>query len=144
MSMKFITLLLTISLMSLTFPVNAGDGYDTPGMQGTRPASSARGSVGETYGQTVGRKLGSGFSNIALGWVEVPKNVISTSNDLNPIAGFTLGIIKGAMHAGARTVTGITDLLTAPVPTKPIVEPDYVWQNFSTDTHYGPVFQLTE
>ena len=122
MSMNLRVLLIPVFLMSLVSPANAE----------------------ESYGDTVGRKLGSGFSNIALGWLEIPKNVLNTSNDLNLIAGFSLGVLKGVLHTTGRMLTGVVDVVSAPLPTQPIVEPDYVWENFAIDTHYGPAFQQKE
>jgi putative exosortase-associated protein (TIGR04073 family) len=95
----------------------------------------------DSYGDTVQLKLGSGVSNILLGLVEVPKNIISTSNQANVLLGITGGTVKGTAHALGRTLAGIVDVLSFPVPTKPITNPPFVWQNWYTDTTYGPFFQ---
>lgn len=93
------------------------------------------------YGQLVGRKLASGFSNMALGIAEIPKNMIITTNQTNALFGVTGGAIKGLLHTLGRTLSGIVDIVTFPVPTQPITRPPLVWQDFQTETQYGPVFQ---
>jgi putative exosortase-associated protein (TIGR04073 family) len=93
------------------------------------------------YAQVVGRKLASGFSNMALGAAEIPKNMIITTNQTNAIFGVTGGAIKGLLHTLGRTLAGIVDIVTFPIPTQPITRPPLVWQSFETETQYGPVFQ---
>jgi putative exosortase-associated protein (TIGR04073 family) len=93
------------------------------------------------YGQLVGRKLASGFSNMALGIAEIPKNMIITTNQTNALFGVTGGAIKGLLHTLGRTLSGIVDIVTFPIPTQPITRPPLVWQDFQTETQYGPVFQ---
>ena len=119
MSKKLRTFLLSIALLSPMSPAGAAD-----------------------YGEEVGMKLGSGFSNIALSWLEVPKNMINTTNQTNLALGLIGGVIKGVLHTLARTTAGVTDVLSAPLPTQPIVEPQFIWQNFDVETHYNPVFKL--
>jgi hypothetical protein len=43
-----------------------------------------------------------------------------------------------------RTGCGIVDLITFPIPTKPIAYPVYIWDNFDIDTTYGEVFRLNK
>lgn len=94
----------------------------------------------DRYGDTVRLKVGSGFSNILLGLLEVPKNIISTSNQANVLLGITGGTVKGTAHALGRTLAGIVDVVSFPVPSPPITHPPFVWQNWYTDTTYGPFF----
>lgn len=96
----------------------------------------------ESYGKTIGLKAGSGFSNILFGILEVPKNIIKTSNDVNLLFGVTGGTVKGTAHALGRILSGIVDVVTFPVPTKPITSPAFVWENWYTDTQYGPYFPI--
>jgi putative exosortase-associated protein (TIGR04073 family) len=100
----------------------------------------------KTYSANVQDKAKHGAINIATGWMEVPKNIIKTTNDTdgNIAFGFVGGGLKGVLETLARTGAGIVDLVTAPIPTKPIAKPQFVWQEFSQDTTYGPVFQLKE
>jgi len=97
--------------------------------------------AGDDYGTAVGQKLGSGLSNLTLGWLELPKNVVNTSNETNLAVGVTGGVLKGVLHPLGRTLAGTVDVLSAPFPTKPIVTPPFVWQNFNTETQYNPIFK---
>jgi putative exosortase-associated protein (TIGR04073 family) len=88
-------------------------------------------------------KAASGFANMGLGWIEIPKNVINTSNEWNNVLfGMTGGLVKGTLHMLGRTVSGVVDLVTFPLPTQPIAQPPFVWQNFTMETQYGPIFKL--
>lgn len=98
----------------------------------------------DNYGRDVGMKLGSGFSNIALGWVEFPKNMINTTNETNVIFGLSGGFLKGGLHTLGRIASGLVDVLTFPLPTEPITRPPFVWENFGIETQYGPVFQMKD
>jgi putative exosortase-associated protein (TIGR04073 family) len=76
-------------------------------------------------------KLGRGVANTLTGWVELPKNVYSTSVEDNAFAGMTLGLAKGAGMSIVRTGAGIYEIATFPFPLpedyKPILEPEYVF-----------------
>ncbi|PPC89415.1 MAG: exosortase [Methylobacter sp.] len=85
-----------------------------------------------------------GFANMTTAAVEIPKNIINTSNDSNIIYGIVGGILKGTIHTVGRISVGLLDLITFPIPTKPIVQPNYVWQNFKIDTTYGDLFSLSD
>ncbi|MFN5744566.1 MAG: exosortase system-associated protein, TIGR04073 family [Methylococcaceae bacterium] len=95
---------------------------------------------GGTYGDAIRLKLGSGFSNMLFGIAEVPKNIINTSNQANVLLGVSGGTLKGVLHSVGRMLSGVTDVLTFPAATKPITTPAFVWQDFATDTSYGPFF----
>ena len=104
--------------------------------------SPAQAEPTETYGQTVGRKALSGLANIGVSFLEIPKNIINITNDSNIVWGLAGGGLQGLVNMGARTIIGISDLMLAPLPTQPIVYPLYVWQDFESDTNYGPIFRL--
>lgn len=76
-------------------------------------------------------KLGRGLANTLTGWVELPKNIYSTSVEDNPLAGITLGLAKGAGMTLVRTGAGIFEIATFPFPLpedyKAILEPEYVF-----------------
>ncbi len=76
-------------------------------------------------------KLGRGVANTLTGWVELPKNVYSTSVEQNALAGITVGLAKGAGMSIVRTSAGIYEIATFPFPLpqdyKPILEPEYVF-----------------
>lgn len=76
-------------------------------------------------------KLGRGVANTLTGWVEIPKNIYSTSVEDNAFSGMTLGLAKGAGMTLVRTGAGIYDIATFPFPLpedyRPILEPEYVF-----------------
>ena len=76
-------------------------------------------------------KLGRGVANTLTGWVELPKNIYSTSMEENAFAGLTLGVAKGAGMSIVRTGAGIYEIATFPFPLpqdyKAILEPEYVF-----------------
>jgi len=98
----------------------------------------------DNYGRDVAVKLGSGLSNLALAWVEFPKNIINTTNETNVTLGFSGGVLKGGLHTLGRIASGVVDVITSPLPTQPITNPTFVWENFNVETQYGPVFQLKD
>jgi len=90
----------------------------------------------ETYLQGFGNKVSQGLANIAFGIVELPKNVVNISNDQNIFVGMTWGILRGAGHTVGRTLVGVGELVTSPIPTKEFAAPAYVWDRFSEDSRY--------
>ncbi|MEQ1528830.1 MAG: exosortase system-associated protein, TIGR04073 family [Methylococcales bacterium] len=95
-----------------------------------------------SYGQKVGDKALNGFTNLTTGILEIPKSIITTTNESNIIYGAVGGLFKGMVHTAGRMGVGITDLITAPLPTKPIAHPGYIWDDFDTETTYGDTFRL--
>jgi hypothetical protein len=119
----------------------------------------------DRYVRQVGDKALNGFTNIVTGPLEMPKSIINVTNhasygygnnysvnnnysnndpDDNIVYGVIGGVISGALNATGRIMTGVTDLVTAPLPTKPIVQPRYVWDDFDKTNSYGPVFRLVD
>lgn len=92
----------------------------------------------ESYPQTVGRKLLSGFGNISTAAAEIPKNIIIVNNESNIAWGLVGGSFKGLLHMVGRIGAGAVDLVTAPIPTYPIVNPGFIWDDFYAETTYGP------
>jgi hypothetical protein len=96
-------------------------------------------------------------------WLEIPKNMINVTNGGNASYGNMLsqnnaaygnsgiqpnvfygivgGLFKGLVHTGGRLGVAVADLITIPLPTKPIAHPIYIWENFDIDTTYGDVFR---
>lgn len=95
-----------------------------------------------TYGGKVGRKASSAFANLTTSWLEVPKNIINTTNQSNVFYGIVGGLFKGLVNMAGRLGVGVADLVTIPLPTKPIAYPVYIWEDFDVDTTYGDVFRL--
>ncbi|MEN8259319.1 MAG: exosortase system-associated protein, TIGR04073 family [Pseudomonadota bacterium] len=138
--------LLALSLAALPATGVAQGLYE---MQRTHPyrtayPSSATDQTQKTYGQQVAHKAVSGLANLMTGWFEIPKNIINTTNSVNLAWGVTGGLFKGVLNMAGRMMSGMADLLTAPLPTKPIPNPEFVWHDFDVDTTYGDVFRLRE
>ncbi|MCQ8117685.1 exosortase system-associated protein, TIGR04073 family [Methylomonas rosea] len=98
----------------------------------------------ESYGETFGRKLTTGLANIATSSLEIPKSIILINNQSNVIYGFIGGTFKGLLNMGGRIGVGVLDLVSAPIPTQPIVHPLYVWDNFNAETTYGKAFRPSD
>lgn len=98
----------------------------------------------QSYGERVGEKALNSFANLTTGWLEMPKNIINTTNQSNIIYGFIGGLAKGMIHTAGRMGVGIAELVTLPIATDPIIYPLYIWDNFNVDTVYGNVMQVQE
>ena len=96
------------------------------------------------YGTAVGDKATRGIANLLTAPLELPKNMINTVNDSNIAYGMVGGAAKGILNLVARMFTGLVDLITFPLPTQPIVYPQYVWDDFDIDSTYGPYFRLED
>ena len=94
-------------------------------------------SQADEYVDNVSHKFYRGFGNLFTGIGEVPKNIVNATNKTNPVIGFTGGLVMGTVDTLARTATGIFDIVTSPIPTKSLVQPEYVWSNFNENTTYG-------
>ena len=90
----------------------------------------------QSYLSGLSCKLTQGLFNTATGFIEIPKNVVNISHDENIFVGLTWGVLRGVAHTVGRTVVGVAELITAPIPTDPYITPPYVWDRFSEDTRY--------
>ena len=95
-----------------------------------------------SYGAHVGYKALNGLANLTTAVLEIPKSIINTTNDSNLVYGITGGLLKGVLHTAGRVATGVTDIVTVSIPTKPIAQPVYIWDDFDVDTSYDDVFRL--
>ena len=135
-------------LLMAYIPVTQADmqqpGYGNPVGANTTfpPVNYTNDQLQQTYGQKVGNKALNGFANLITSPLELPKNIINTTNQSNFFYGVFGGFIKGLVNTLGRAGCGITDLITFPLPTKPIAYPVYIWDDFDIDTTYGPVFRL--
>ncbi len=83
-----------------------------------------------------------GFVNIYTGLIEIPKNIINISNEHNIFVGVTWGLLRGTAQGISRTLLGVGEFFTSPIPTGEFNSPPYVWERFSEDSrffgrHYG-------
>ncbi|MEQ1621536.1 MAG: exosortase system-associated protein, TIGR04073 family [Methylococcales bacterium] len=97
-----------------------------------------------SYGSKIGNKALNGFANLATAPLEIPKNIINTTNQSNIFYGVIGGLFKGIVNTGGRIGVGVADLVTFPIPTKPIAYPVYIWDDFDVDTTYGDTFRLNK
>jgi putative exosortase-associated protein (TIGR04073 family) len=138
-SLLFTTLFMTYTPMTQADMQQQGYGYQsayTP-IVGTDDSLQQ-----SSYGEKVGNKALNAFANLTTSTLEMPKNIINTMNQSNFFYGVFGGFIKGLVNTLGRTGCGIADLITFPLPTRPIAYPVYIWDDFDVDTSYGEVFRL--
>ena len=97
-----------------------------------------------SYGTKIANKALIALANITTSPLELPKNIINTVNQSNFFYGVFGGFLKGLVNMLGRTGCGIADLLTFPLPTKPVAYPLYIWDDFDVDTTYGDVYRLNK
>jgi len=88
------------------------------------------------YATKVGEKLGNGIANAVTGFVEIPKTMMITGRRHGATYGMTAGLFTGLFHSVGRSLAGALDIATFMVPTTPIVQPNYIWDNFDRETTY--------
>ncbi|MEO8991682.1 MAG: exosortase system-associated protein, TIGR04073 family [Nitrosospira sp.] len=99
---------------------------------------SPQAAIASSYVEGVGNKLAHGMANLVTGIGEVPKNMVMTTNEKGIGYGLTTGLMSGIVNGIGRSLTGIVDLVTFYVPTKPLITPGYIWQDFqTTETHFN-------
>ena len=122
-------------ILGHTVPDSTAEGWDgTPGARSRDGAAAdARGATWltqETYGQ-MGKKLGRGLVNAATGWIEFPKEIYRVSRESNPVFGVVLGGFSGLELSAVRTLAGVYEAATFPVPLPagyvPVVSPNFVF-----------------
>ncbi len=81
------------------------------------------------------RKFGRGVSNMTLGVLAIPGQIMDTSKESGPFVGATWGFAKGVGYTVAHEVVGIFEFLTCPFETppgyKPILTPEFPWEYFT-------------
>ena len=84
-------------------------------------------------------KLGRGVGNAATGWMEIPSQVAQVNEAEGSIAGMSVGLVKGFAYGIGRTLVGLAELVTFPIPNHvarpgdfradsydPIIQPEFV------------------
>lgn len=97
---------------------------------------SSQSFASSNYFNNSSEKLVSGVTNAVTGWVELPKNIILTSQIEGPLYGITIGTVMGIMHTVGRSLVGVLDAATFFIPISPSVNPPFIWQDFSRETSY--------
>ena len=80
-----------------------------------------------TYRLQVGDKAARGAKNVLFGWTELPKRIVDITKETNnPVWGVLAGTFQGTLKSVARTASGVSDVVTAPVmPEKdPLMQAD--------------------
>lgn len=90
-----------------------------------------------SYPAKIGGKLGIGLINATTGLAEIPKTIMTVSDKEGIAMGASLGIVKGLTNALGRSLLGMVDVVSFPIPTKPLITPAVVFQDTSEETTYG-------
>ncbi len=78
------------------------------------------------------RKLGRGVANAVFGCVELIAQPLMEDERAGMIAAFTTGIGRGVAYAVGRTLVGVFEVVTFPIPNpsvggyRPLIEPEFV------------------
>lgn len=77
-------------------------------------------------------KFARGVTNIGTGWLELPKQIYTTSKQEGVTKGMLLGPLKGIGMTVARTLAGVGDaalfFVSYPGFFSPLIDPPYVWE----------------
>ena len=81
-------------------------------------------------GRLIATKLFRGIANAGTGWMEIPKQIILTSQEEGTWKGISWGLVRGIGYAVGRSVVGGYEIATFPIPVperfRPIMHPEYV------------------
>ena len=103
------------------------------------PAQAARADSSMDAGKAF-TKLGRGAVNLFTGWVEIPKRIQETSLVSGAWSGFTWGLLRGLGYGFIRTAAGGYEVITFPFPAppdyEPVIQPEYVFTDESSDSSY--------
>ena len=85
---------------------------------------------------TPGMKAGRGFAAVATPFLEIPGNILETSEREGPLAGWTVGFAKGIGMSIVRPPIGVYEMVTATIAVpknfEPILQPEYPWSYFGS------------
>lgn len=80
------------------------------------------------------RKFGRGLAGMTCGFLELPGNVVQTTEKEGIGYGLTIGVAKGLGMIVARELVGVYEFVTAPFPAppgyEPILKPEFPWGYF--------------
>jgi putative exosortase-associated protein (TIGR04073 family) len=89
-----------------------------------------------SHADTPVHKAGRGLAAITTPFLEIPGNIMTTSRQDGPLAGWTMGLAKGLGMSIVRPVVGFYEVLSAPFAApanyEPILEPEYPWSYFGS------------
>jgi len=107
----------------------------------SRPKKFLRRNTRPFFTTESGKRYSANVS-VVTGVAEIPKTVMITSRAKGPAYAATAGFMTGIVHMMGRTLFGTVDLVTFMIPTRPLVNPDYIWYNFNRETSYDLTWQL--
>jgi putative exosortase-associated protein (TIGR04073 family) len=85
---------------------------------------------------TPSQKALRGFAALTTPFLEIPGNIIETSQRDGALAGWTAGLARGLGMSIVRPAVGFYELVSAPWPApanyEPILSPEYPWSYFGT------------
>ena len=98
------------------------------GAAGVDLAAGVNGAAPDDGASGPWEKAGRGLSNVTLGFVvEWPKTMVLETEAHGPVFGLTVGLIKGMGLGVGRTLVGVYELVTFPLPNgsdyAPVLEP---------------------
>ena len=98
----------------------------------------------DSYPTITADKFLGGATNVGTSLLEIPKSIINTHNESNFALAITGGLLKGFVNFFGRTMVGLIDVLTFPIPTKPVPQPGVIWDDFDSETSYEKSFRLRD
>lgn len=77
------------------------------------------------------RKLARSATNLLTGWLEIPSQIMQTTERSGSLMGMTEGLGRGLVFGVGRTLVGAVELVTFPIPNPttgygPVIEPEFV------------------
>ncbi len=91
------------------------------GAQEPKPTHTKVSSGRSNYFVSSADKLGRGISNVGYSPLEIPYRIAKDIEEVNPLAAFGSGLLKGAGWGVLRLGAGVFDVATFFIPTKPII-----------------------
>jgi putative exosortase-associated protein (TIGR04073 family) len=89
--------------------------------------------LGDASAQTALRKAGRGLAAVTTGFLEVPGNMYRDGKEYGA-GGVALGGAKGLGLLVPRTLVGVYECVTAPLPVprgfRPLLRPEFPWEYF--------------
>jgi len=112
-----IVLLVLSAFIGLSIiPVIAADKKAETAPAAPAAKTEAAPAVKESYPKAAGDKLAEGVGETATGWTEVPREMVDTSKESNPLVGVTVGTVKGAGETVVKTTEGAVKTATFFIP----------------------------
>jgi putative exosortase-associated protein (TIGR04073 family) len=89
----------------------------------------------------ISKKFVRGIVNLSTGWMELPRQVYEVGQNEGWVTGVLRGPFDGIGMFFARTVAGVVEIATFPVPLptyQPILSPAYAWESERVDDVVTP------